>query len=59
MSVGRELERGGAGTEMMGSWPLIPTMRDFFLMTTFRSFPFRFPGISAVTSSSPICWVHL
>jgi hypothetical protein len=44
---------------MMGSWPLTPTTSFFFLISTLKSLPFRFPGTSTVTSRSPIVWVHL
>jgi hypothetical protein len=43
----------------MGSWPLMPRTSFFFLMSTLRSFPFRFPGTSTVISRSPIDWAHL
>jgi hypothetical protein len=44
---------------MMGSWPLIPRTSFFFLISTTKSFPFRFPGTSTVMSRSPIAWAHL
>lgn len=49
----------GKVTLRIGSWPLIPTIMLFFLIETLRSFPFRFPGISIVTSRSAIVCVHL
>jgi len=46
-------------TLMIGSWPLTPSTSFFFLMSTFKSLPFRLPGTSTVISRSPIVWVHL
>lgn len=38
---------------------MIPSNRLFFLISTFKSLPFRFPGISTVMSRSVMVWVHL
>ena len=46
-------------TEMIGSCPLIPSRSFFFLISTTISLPLMFPGTSTVTSTSPICCVHL
>lgn len=39
---------------IMGSCPLMATLSFVFLISTIRSLPFRFPGISIVMSRSPM-----
>ncbi len=46
-------------TSMMGSWPLTPTLRYVFFMSTTMSLPLRFAGTDTVMSRSCIVCVHL
>ena len=55
----REAEGRRKSTSMMAGCPLTPTLSFVFVMTTFKSRPFRLPDTGTVTSTSWIVCVHL